>query len=180
MSGFEVVGFILAAYPLLMTALEVYGEVRSGKGARRMLRHLKLEEAIFNNFIHHLLAPPTISEADLIRLTNPTRPDLELWRDLKLQEKLSARLGRENASIAVEILGEINELLRLLRNDLTTNDGGGKVRVLINNTTPRPSFTRLMCWPVDDPTTVLFKSPDREALSTPLQRPGASDQTEGL
>ena len=143
MSGFEVVGIILGAYPLLMTALEVYGEVRTGKGALRLLRHLKIEEAIFNNFIHHLLAPPTISEAELIRLTNPTRPDLDLWKDTTLQARLRARLGRENASIAVEILGEINELLRLLRNDLSTNDGG-TVRVLAYTTTLYACFARLM------------------------------------
>lgn len=124
MSGFEVVGVIFGAYPFLMTALEVYGEVRSGKGAKRLLRHLKLEEAIFNNFIHHLLAPPTVSEAELKRLTNSIHPDLELWKDPNLQAKLRARLGSENAGIAVEILGEINELLSLLRKDLIANDGG--------------------------------------------------------
>ena len=117
---------------MLMTALEVYSEARSGKGAVRLLRHLKLEEAIFNNFIYHLLAPPTISEVDLIRLTNPTRPDLDLWKDIKLQEKLRARLGCENARIAVEILGEINQLLILLQNELITNDRG-KVRNLAHN-----------------------------------------------
>lgn len=99
MSGFEVIGIILGAYPLLMTALEVYNETRSGKGARRLVLSLKTEEAIFNNFIHHLLAPPVISEAELIRLTDPTRPDLDPRQDVELERKLNARLGPANASI---------------------------------------------------------------------------------
>lgn len=138
MSGFEVVGVILAAYPLLMTALGVYTESRSGKGALRLVRHLKTEEAIFNNFIHHLLAPPIFSEAELIRLTDSTLPDLDLWKDVTLQTRLTARLGRENASIVVEILQEINQLLHLLRNDLTLIDHG-MVSVLACNWTPVPA-----------------------------------------
>lgn len=124
MSGFEVVGIILGAYPLLMTVLEVYSETRSGKGARRLVRSLNIEAAIFDNFIHHLLAPPIISEAELIRLTDPTCPDLDLWKDVGLETKLNARLGPVIASIVVDILPEINELLRLLRNELTLSDHG--------------------------------------------------------
>ena len=139
MSGFEVVGIILGAYPVLMTALEVYNETRSGKGARRLVRSLKIEEAIFNNFIHHLLAPPIISEAELIRLTDPTRPDLDLWQDVGLERKLNARLGPVNASIVVDILPEINELLRLLRNELTLIDHG-MVRNWLMNRVSSPFY----------------------------------------
>lgn len=124
MSGFEVAGLILGLYPLLVAALAVYNETVSGKGARRLVRNLKTEQAIFNNFIHHLLAPPIITEAESARLTDPTGPDLELWKDTKLQKKLEARLGCENASIVVDILREINELLHWLREELKFSDRG--------------------------------------------------------
>lgn len=124
MSGFEVAGIILGAYPLLMAALAVYSETKSGKGARRLVRTLKTEETIFNNFIHHILSPPTISEAEFVRLTDPARPDLDLWKDTTLETKLGRRLGGNTAEIVVQILREINDLLRSLRNELTSSDRG--------------------------------------------------------
>ena len=124
MSGFEIAGLILGSYPLVITALAVYNETVSGKGALRLMRSLKTEEAIFNNFVHHLLAPPVISEADSARLTDPASPDLKLWKDTKLQKKLEARLGLENASIVADILREIYGLLRWLRNELKYKDHG--------------------------------------------------------
>lgn len=129
MSGFEIAGLILGSYPLLITALAVYNETRSDRGARRLVRSLKTEGAIFNNFLHRLLAPPIISEADLALLTDPAGPDLKLWKDKKLQSRLEARLGHENASIVVDILWEIHELLRWLRDELKSNEHG-MVRIL--------------------------------------------------
>jgi hypothetical protein len=136
MSGFEVAGIILGAYPVLMSLVELYKETRSGKGARRLVRTLKTEEAIFNNFIHHLLAPPVISETKLARLTDPSQPDLDLWRDSTLQKSLKDRLGRDNASIVLEILQEINGLLPLIQNDLTVTDHG-----MVRNFSPTGIFS---------------------------------------
>lgn len=122
MSGFEIAGLILGSYPLLVTAVAVYNETKSGKGARRLVLNLKTQEAIFHNSIRRLLAPPIISEADSARLTDPAHPDLDLWKDTKLKEKLKARLGRENASIVVEILGEIYKLLCWFHDELKYTD----------------------------------------------------------
>ena len=124
MSGFEIVGLILTSYPVLKAALTLYNDTKSGKGAQRLVRNLKTEEAIFNNFVLRLLKPPIISEAEFARLTNPGRPDLKLWKDRKLQGKLETRLGREKASISVEILGEIQEELLWLHNELKFSDHG--------------------------------------------------------
>ncbi|MCJ1467361.1 hypothetical protein MMC07_005985 [Pseudocyphellaria aurata] len=124
MSGFEIVGLVLASYPLLITAVAVYNETRSDRGARRLVRSLKTEEAIFNNFLHRLLQPPIISEAELALLIDPASPDLELWKDTKLQNRLEARLGHENASIVVDILWEIHKILGSLRNELKSKEHG--------------------------------------------------------
>ena len=178
MSGFEVVGVILGAYPLLITALEVYKETRSGKGARRLVRNLKTEEVIFKNFIHHLLAPPVISEAELARLTDPTCPDIELWKDTALQTRLAARLGHENACVVVDILQEIDGLLSLLRNDLTPSDHG-IVRISPQHA-PRLRFSPLIILVVDHFTAISFKSAICETLPSAFQRPRAPDQIKGI
>lgn len=124
MSGFEIAGLILGSYPLLMTALAVYNETTSGKGAQRLARRLKTEEAIFVNSIHRLLESPTISVAEKARLTDPAGPDLNLWRNSNLQDKLEDRLGGDIASIVVDILRQIHELLLWLRNKLKLSEQG--------------------------------------------------------
>ncbi|MCJ1266835.1 hypothetical protein MMC22_006720 [Lobaria immixta] len=124
MSGFEIAGLILGSYPLLMTALAVYNGITSGKGAQRLARRLKTEEAIFVNSIHRLLESPTISGAEKARLTDPAGPDLNLWRNRNLQEKLEDRLGSDIASVVVDILREIHELLLWLRNELKSREQG--------------------------------------------------------
>lgn len=124
MSGFEIAGLILGSYPFLVTALAVYKETRSGQGARRLVQNLTTEETVFYNFLFRLLAPPIISEADFARLTNPACPDLNLWKDAKLEKKLEDRLGRKNADAVVGILKEIHRLLSWLRDELKFNDHG--------------------------------------------------------
>ena len=118
MSGFEIAGIILGAYPVIMTVLAAYKETRTGRGARRLAQNLETERAIFGDFVYHLLAP-NVSEADLVRLTDQTSPDLELWKDMALQMKLESRLGDEKSRIVVGTLQETKELLSLLQVELT-------------------------------------------------------------
>lgn len=124
MSGFEIAGLILGSYPIIVTALAVYKETKSGQGARRLAQNLKTEETVFHNFLLHLLAPPIISGADLARLTDPACPDLNLWKDAKLEKKLQDRLGRKTADAVVGILKQILQLLSWLRDELKFNDHG--------------------------------------------------------
>lgn len=178
MSGFEVVGVILGAYPLLITAVEVYNETRSGKGAQRLVRNLKTEEAIFNNFVHHLLAPPVISEAELTRLTKSAGPDVDLWKDAALQSKLEVRLGHENACIVVDILHEINELLRVLRDELTVSDQG-MVRICSGQDSCL-LLLQLMLLRIEYFTPVSFKFAVCKALPAAFRCPRFSQQAEGV
>lgn len=121
MSGFEIAGLIIGAYPIIMTLLAAIKETKTGRGARRLAWDLEVESAIFGDFVFNLLAP-NVAEADLARLTDPNNPDLELWNGAVLQMKLKSRLGDEKAKIVVETLQEMMELLSLLQNELLTSN----------------------------------------------------------
>ena len=123
MSGFEVVGVILGAYPVIINALEVYKATKGGKGAVSFARNLKTEEIIFGEFVHHLVAP-NVSQRDLVLLTSSTSPDLALWKKDTLQIDMKARLGSDKADNIIEILEEIQELLDFLRQELAPSDQG--------------------------------------------------------
>lgn len=123
MSGFEIIGVILGAYPLIIRALDAYKATRGDRGAVSLARNLKTEEIIFEEFVHHLVAP-NVSETDLVRLTTSTSPDLALWNNDTLQADMKARLGSDKAENVVGILQEIQELLDSLRQELAASEQG--------------------------------------------------------
>ena len=78
---------VLTSYPVLKARVStLYNDTKNGKGAQRLVRTLKTEEASFNNFILRLRNPP-ISLIQVVRIS-------QLWKDRKLQGKLETRLGR--------------------------------------------------------------------------------------
>lgn len=117
MSGLEVAGIILGAYPLIVTALDVYKASKGGKGAESFARHLKTEELIFRDFVHSLVAPG-VSTMVLMRLERSNPPDLAIWKDRAIQADMRDRLGSEKAENVVRILEEIQQLLDLLQQEL--------------------------------------------------------------
>lgn len=122
MSGFEIVGVILGAYPLIISALDAYKATRGGKGAVSLARNLKTEEIIFGEFVHHLLAP-NVSGTDLTRLTTTASGAIP-WNDATLQAALRARLGNVKADNVIETLSEIQDLLISLEHELAPSDQG--------------------------------------------------------
>lgn len=121
MSGFEVVGVILGLYPIIGTVLKAYKASKGGKGAQQLIRVLKVEELIFGEFVHHLLAP-NVSEAELVLLKASSSHDPLLWTNAAAS--MTRRLGLEKARLIVEILQEMCILLRSLQGELSTNTHG--------------------------------------------------------
>ena len=117
MSGFEVAGIILGAYPFIVTALDVYKAGKGGKGAESFARCLKTEELIFRDFVHSLVAPG-VSTMVLMRLERSDPPDRAVWKDRAIQAGMKDRLGTEKAENIFRILEEIQELLKLLQQEL--------------------------------------------------------------
>ncbi|KAL9120120.1 MAG: hypothetical protein Q9187_003324 [Circinaria calcarea] len=129
MSGFEIVGVILAVYPLIGTALKVYQATKSRRGAASLALAISTEEIIFSEFVQNLLAPNVSSEAELVRLADPSSQNLELWKDTTLQQNLRNRLGPRKAKVVLETLCEIGELLKSLQDELSHKDHGVVRRV---------------------------------------------------
>ena len=121
MSGFEVVGVILGLYPIIGTALKAYKASKGGKGARQLIRVLKVEELIFGEFVHHLLAP-NVSEAELVHLKASSSLDPLSWTNAAAS--MTRRLGLEKARIIVEILQEMCILLRSLQGEFSASTHG--------------------------------------------------------
>lgn len=124
MSGFEIVGVILGVYPMITAGLKVYQASKTARrGAASLALALNTEEIIFTEFVQNLLAP-NVSEADLVRLTDPSSQSIELWKDTTLHQNLRNRLGSKKAEVVLDTLQEIRELLSSLQDELSRKDHG--------------------------------------------------------
>ena len=97
MSGFEIVGVILGALPLVISALEHYAQgVSTAKRfwqykleLKSLLRQIKTENAIFINTCEALLTGIVRVDQMMLFLKNPGG---QIWRDPKIEKKLEERL----------------------------------------------------------------------------------------
>jgi hypothetical protein len=118
MSGFEVIGVVLGVYPVVVNIYQ--GLRKSNQGVEALIRGLKTEEIIYNEWVSHLLGP-NVSEAELFRLKatrGSSTEDLAGWHDFHLQTNLTARLGFAKAAHILTSVREINQLLESMRVDL--------------------------------------------------------------
>ncbi|KAL9598500.1 MAG: hypothetical protein Q9219_004473 [cf. Caloplaca sp. 3 TL-2023] len=126
MSGLEVVGVILGAYPLILSALDAYKATRGGKGALSLIRNLKTEEIIFGEFVHNLVGS-NVSEGGLAHITATTSQSHALWDSDTFKADLRTRLGSDKADNVIEILLEIRGLLDSVQQELASSDRGVEV-----------------------------------------------------
>jgi hypothetical protein len=125
MSGFEVIGIILAAWPVVLSAVDVYKTSKDSKGAERLHRELDIEEVIFREFLHTLLASD-VSDSDLVQLSvqlnDRSIPNTGLWKDGALQSKLQRRLGPDKTRVTLSSLEEMDNLLTSLNTQIKRGD----------------------------------------------------------
>lgn len=103
MSGIEIAGIVLAAFPLLISIFEHYEDVAKAKGLLtgfqdlhlKSMNDIKDEEALFKVNIEILLLPlvadGTITQSEMEQLLAEIGGPR--WEDEDLQEALSHRLG---------------------------------------------------------------------------------------
>lgn len=118
MSDFETVGLLLGLYPVVIQAVDVYKATKSGRAAASMLRKLKTEEVIYHQFVQKLLA---------LNVQDDDPSNLEPWKSVTLSQNLRDRLGPKIANPILQILGEIDVLLKDLNTKLQ-NISRGMVR----------------------------------------------------
>lgn len=137
MSGLEVPGLVLGVlgvFPVLISAVKIAVKGRVAPSVSSWARKLRTEEVLFHQFVSHLLAPD-VSDGDIQRLLgNGSSPDLDAWKDPRLEAALLKKLGNNKAGNMMEILGEIRKLLLDLSGEI------GKV----NNATVRIQSVQLL------------------------------------
>lgn len=124
MSGFEAVGIILGAWPIVVNAMNAYKLTKNGKGISLLLHELQVEEMIYSEFVHHLLESDISDQAVLLKLSDKTNPDLELWKKKTLHDSLKRRLGEKKSTLVFQKLEEMKKLLASLNEKLVSNDIG--------------------------------------------------------
>lgn len=123
MSGFEIAGVVLGAFPIAIMALEQYREVARRIGFwtemreehQRCKNDLKFYRLIFTRNLRELILP-LVADDDNVRLLL-SDPGGEHWRDKELALLLEKRLG-ESYELYMEYMKGIETTVHKLGHDL--------------------------------------------------------------
>jgi hypothetical protein len=124
MSGFEIAGFLLGAFPLIISGLEHWRDVarvggffwRVRKEYTKCLREVQYHEILYKRNLNELLLPIVNDTDEVARLVSD--PGGKGWSNKALQERLEGRL-QESYGLYMEIIREMNETAEELRKELS-------------------------------------------------------------
>ena len=155
MSGLEVVGVVLGAFPFLISAMEHYEETKSAsklwyrikKSHRKDLGNLKHCELMFKIHLDELLLPllldgvtGQVNYEEL--LTNPGGPG---WRQENIEDALAERLFGNHSSY-LDLLNEVVEVMAKLSKATKVEDdrfqAGLKLQSEVKNVSRHPHSSR--------------------------------------
>ncbi|KAI0832189.1 hypothetical protein F5Y06DRAFT_290454 [Hypoxylon sp. FL0890] len=127
MSGFEIAGIVLGAFPLAIEALEKYREVSKRVGLFYKIRveyikcehNLKFHRASFTGHLRRLLLP-LIEDDNKIKdlLFNPGGT---FWKDQETVDVLQHRLGEESYGLFVDCVEGVKEVMAKLNCELVVD-----------------------------------------------------------
>lgn len=128
MSGIEIAGLVLGAFPILISGIEAYRNgLKPLKIWRRYRKHIahfsttvEIQELFFDTHLRDLLAPIAASPEDLQALLHS--PGGPAWKTPELAEKLKVRLSRFYEPY-MKTVANINETLAELQNSLGIVNG---------------------------------------------------------
>lgn len=128
MAGLEVVGLIVALFPIVKNAVGLYkaASEKPTTVATRLEMKIDIEEIIFEQFARKLLrlAPPG---THIDRMLDKNSPDFKAWDSDELQKVLQQQLGKRTTARMVSLLEQLHDLLASLRATLN-NINRGTVR----------------------------------------------------
>ena len=138
MSGVEVIGLILGALPLAISAIEHYRDgldpfkdyIRYDSTLKSLRTRLRIQQDLFEGTIQRLLLED-LSDAQIDRLfPDSSRPtDRALWGTDEIDGKLHRRLGKKYGNF-VDVIREMEKVMRRLMDRLDV-DIDQKVREAI-------------------------------------------------
>ena len=119
MSGFEVVGLVLAIYPMLIDGIRTYQKLRSGQLLADLLKDVLEEQIVFHNWIGHLLMR-SVPAQELRDLLDHNSAAFARWHDHRLHQIIEQSYGRVQASFLLETLADVHGELERIKGDLST------------------------------------------------------------
>lgn len=114
MSGFEIIGVILALIPIVSGGIDRYKRVRDEKESRQLERSFKTQRVIFMNTVEELIYP-LVSDLQLQNLLKD--PNGRLWQDKQLSASLENHLDGAYPTFN-EIMEDIKVVMCELQNTL--------------------------------------------------------------
>lgn len=134
MSGVEVAGLILGAFPLMITALEHYrdtAEVLEGwwkikREYLKCMRNLKYHKLAFEENLEELLLP-LIADEDKLQLLLE-EPGGQAWKEQELEDMLKERMPKTYSSY-LDTVEEMLETVQALEDALGMNKVHFRARV---------------------------------------------------
>ena len=124
MSGFEVVGLILALYPVVIDAVQYCKKVRSGEIIRDIFEDVRTERIIFCNYIQQLCISK-VASSSVQGITDPESNSFRLWKEETfLADMLASRDREAVVSILQTLKGIYDELLHVHQDLAQINPSG--------------------------------------------------------
>ena len=123
MSGIELAGLVLGAFPLLLAALDRYrqgAEIltdwwRIQRAYKRCKHDLEYHRLLYEGNIERFLLPLVVDEDELKHLmADPAGKD---WEDKAMEERLKERLPK-SYHVFLDIIDDINQLMEALKAEL--------------------------------------------------------------
>ncbi|OCK77569.1 hypothetical protein K432DRAFT_303900 [Lepidopterella palustris CBS 459.81] len=144
MSGIEIAGLIMGAFPLLMAALERYREGaellsdwwRIQRAYKKCKQDINYHRILFEGNLEEFLLPLVADEDELkVLMANPAG---EAWEDPELEKRLQDRLPK-SYELYLDIIGDINELMDKLKKELGVDNAQFQSKV---NESQTPAKTK--------------------------------------
>jgi hypothetical protein len=141
MSGIEIAGLVLGAFPLLIQALKTYREGaevlndwwKIERTYKKTTRDLQFNQLLFEGNMERLLLPLVADDDELSALM--ADPAGKHWEDADLELRLRQRLPK-SYDLFLENIGEISGLVDSLKKEIGVK---GKFGVLLMKVTPSQS-----------------------------------------
>jgi hypothetical protein len=124
MSGIEVVGILLAFYPVVIDGLKLCKAVSSGQGIALLCDDLKNEEIRYTEFLGLLFGQDVVREEQK-RLKDNRSPTSKLNPCQQLN--LERRLGKAKAELVFSTLSNMQEVLQLMSQDIEKAKSGSSL-----------------------------------------------------
>jgi hypothetical protein len=141
MSGVEVAGFVLAAFPLAISALEHYRETAETLGIfwkirrehKTWMHSLKIGRLAFEQNLEQFLLPLIADEDELQQLI--ADPDGPAWKNPELEKRLRRRLPK-SYDLYLESIDHIKDVMEDLKHELGIDKAGFQSKVSEDDVRP--------------------------------------------